>query len=71
MPQSDFLHNEEVTLASDPAFRGYFAGSTMPDADGPRVILVVKVPSKSGYRLHANKPFLLADVRPLSARSRK
>lgn len=68
METFDLDHNQEVTLASDPEFRGYFAGSMAPDADGARVMLVVKVPSKSGHKLYSNKPFPLADVRPLLAR---
>lgn len=66
MELKDLLHNQEVGLHSDPAFRGYFAGSCGANGEGQaEVMLVVKAPGQTGYRLHANKRFRLADVRAL------
>lgn len=65
MVMLNLLHNEEVGLESDHAFRGYYAGRMeKPHPElGAMVMLVVKDPGKTGLTLYANKPFPLADVR--------
>ncbi len=73
MQVNTLLHNEEISLESDPAFRAYYAGRMAADDPvlGPMVMLVVTKPGATGCKFLENLPFPLADIAKLPIGARR